>query len=172
MRQRSEGGFTLIEMMVVVGLIAILAAVVIPQWMRQTRKTKGDSEINAMFVEIATKEEQYKIDNSAYLATTSCPASPTTVGVNFQTSCVTTGSAWATLRVNPSESVLRCTYGVTAGVAGATLTPPAGFTVANQPAGAWYYILAICDLDGQGGTNTQYFQTSLDTKMQKTNFGS
>jgi hypothetical protein len=125
-----------------------------------------------MFAEIAAKEEQYKLDNSVYLAATTCPATPSTAGIDFNTACVTTGSAWAGLRVNSPESKIRCTYVVTAGAAGTTLTPPAGFTVPNQPVGAWYYVVATCDLDGVASTNSTFFQSSTDTAIQKLNYGS
>jgi len=169
---RREAGFTLLEIMVVVTLIGILAAVTVPSWIRESRKGRGDSEINAMFAEIAAKEEQYKVDNGVYLAATTCPSSPSSAGVDFNASCVTTGSAWASLRVNAPQSTMRCTYVVTAGAAGATLTPPTGFTVANQPVGAWYYVVGTCDLDGVSTTNSTFFQSSTDTIIQKLNFGS
>jgi prepilin-type N-terminal cleavage/methylation domain-containing protein len=170
----SERGFTIIELMVVVAIIAILAAIVVPTWMRESRKAKADSEINAMFTEIGIKEEQYKSESSAgqYLAaTTACPSTPSSDGVDFNTTCVTTGSPWADLRILATDSKIRCTYAVTTGAAGATMTAPTGFTVANQPAGAWYYLVATCDMDGQGGTNAQFFRTSVDTVIQKYNYG-
>jgi type II secretory pathway pseudopilin PulG len=162
----------LIEVCVVVAMIGILAAIAVPSWIRESRKTRGDSEINAMFAEIATKLEQYKLDNQVYLVAPTCPTAPSTKGIDFNAACVTTGSAWANLRVNASESKIRCTYLVAAGAAGATLTPPSGFTVPNQPVGAWYYVVATCDLDGSSGTNSTYFQSSTDTVIQKRNHGS
>jgi prepilin-type N-terminal cleavage/methylation domain-containing protein len=170
--RRAQAGFTLLEVMIVVVVIGILAAVVIPSWSRESRKGKGDSEIVAMFAEVATKQEQYKIDNGVYLAAASCPSAPSSAGVDFNTTCVTSGSSWSTLRVSAPESRLRCTYTVVVGAAGATLTPPSGFTVAHQPVGAWYYIVGTCDLDASGGTNSTFFQSSTDTAIQKLNFGS
>ena len=157
--------------MIVVTLIGILAAVVVPSWIRESRKTKGDSEINAMFAEIATKEEQYKIDSGVYLTAALCPSAPSTAGIDFNAICVTSSSAWLTLRVNAPESKIRCTYAVTAGAAGTTLTPPTGFTVPSQPAGAWYYVVGTCDLDGSPTTNSTFFQSSTDTIIQKLNVG-
>ncbi|HET7500570.1 MAG TPA: prepilin-type N-terminal cleavage/methylation domain-containing protein [Kofleriaceae bacterium] len=167
-----QAGFTLLELMIVVALIGILAAVVVPSWIGEARKTRGDSEINAMFAEIATKEEQYKLDNGVYLAAAGCPATPSTAGIDFNATCVTSGSPWATLRVNAPESKIRCTYALTAGAAGVTLTAPTGFTVPGQPAGAWYYVVGTCDLDGAGGKSSTFFQSSTDTAIQKLNFGS
>jgi prepilin-type N-terminal cleavage/methylation domain-containing protein len=170
--RRAQTGFTLVEVMIVVAVIGILAAVVVPSWIGESRKARGDSEINAMFAEIATKQEQYKLDSGVYLSASTCPSAPSSAGADFNATCVTSGSAWASLRVSPPESKLRCTYAVTAGAAGATLTPPTGFTVPNQPVGGWYYIVGVCDLDGQAGTNATYFQSSTDTVIQKLNAGS
>jgi type IV pilus assembly protein PilA len=170
--RRAQAGFTLLEVMIVVAVIGILAAIVVPSWSRESRKSKGDSEIVAMFAELATKQEQYKIDNGVYLAAPACPSAPSSGGVDFNATCVTSGSAWATLRVSAPESRSRCTYQVAAGAAGTTLTPPSGFTVANQPVGAWYYVIGTCDLDGSGGTSSTFFQSSTDTTIQKLNFGS
>jgi hypothetical protein len=125
-----------------------------------------------MFAEIATKEEQYKIDNGVYLAAALCPSATSTAGIDFNAVCVTASSAWLTLRVNAPESKIRCTYAVTAGAEGTTLTPPTGFTVPAQPAGAWYYVVGTCDLDGSPTTNSTFFQSSTDTVIQKLNVGS
>jgi type IV pilus assembly protein PilA len=167
-----QAGVTLLEMMVVVALIGILAAVVVPSWIRESRKGRGDSEINAMFAEIATKQEQYKLDNGVYLSAATCPTTATTTGIDFNTVCVTSGSAWSTLRINAPESVIRCTYALTAGAAGTTLTPPTGFTIVSQPVGAWYYVVGTCELDGVAGTSSTFFQSSTDTVIQKRNYGS
>jgi prepilin-type N-terminal cleavage/methylation domain-containing protein len=170
----SQRGFTIIELMVAVAIIAILAMIVVPTFIRESRKAKADTEINAMFTEIGIKEEQYKSESSGgqyRAATTACPSTPNTDGVDFSTTCVTTGSPWADLRILATDTKIRCSYAVTTGAAGDTLAAPTGFSVANQPAGAWYYIVATCDMDGQGGTNAQFFRTSVDNVIQKYNYG-
>ena len=170
--------------MIVVAIIAILAAVVVPYFVREGRKAKADTEIAAMFTEIATKEEQYKSDNSgAYLAATQCPTTTSRSGVDFNSTCATSGMPFYNLRVTATDSRIRCKYTVTIGAANTTFTPPSPFTVPCStgaacstvtPATSWYYITAICDMDGQGdsSTNTTFFQSSLETKYQKdSNYG-
>src|SRR5688572_26977003 len=92
-RRRPERGFTLIEMMIVVVIIAILAALVIPSFLSESQRTKGKSEVAAFFGELATRQEQYKVDNGTYRAITQCPASaPAETTVTMD--CHLTGNLW------------------------------------------------------------------------------
>jgi type II secretory pathway pseudopilin PulG len=167
----------MIELMIVVAIVAVLAAVVVPYWVRDSRKGKYAPEVTAMFTEISSKEEAYKSENNgAYLPTLSCPAAPAPNGQNFNTLCVTGANAWQQLRVSAPDSAIRCTYLVAAGSTTATVptspAPPAPFAFFAAPVGPWYYIVATCDMAGQGGTNATFFQSSIDTQLQKANYGS
>ncbi len=188
---KNEHGFTLIELMIVVGIVAILAAVVIPNFMSQTTKSKRLTEISAMFAEISVKQDQFKIERSKYMGlasdanyygTTTCPTAIPTADYNFSTTCSTSGSAWELLRISPTSSALRCQYAITAGMGGTavgatTFTPPTPFLNSKgavgaepMPAGAWWYILAKCD-EKAGGTTAEYYRSSQDPKLQKRNEG-
>jgi type II secretory pathway pseudopilin PulG len=174
--------------MAVVVILAILAAVVIPNFMKETNKAKGLSEATAMFAEIAQKQEQFKMESGKYMGnltgtnyagTTTCPTSVPSADYNFATSCVGTSSAWLTMRVDPTSSSLRCQYIIEAGVSGSTLTPPTGFknskdqlnTAEPALAGAWWAVHAVCDESRNGGTNAEYYQNSVNRKIQKLNEG-
>jgi type II secretory pathway pseudopilin PulG len=161
--------------MIVVALIGILAAVVIPNWTSTSRNKKYDPEISAMMTEISTREAQYKteVGNGLYLAAPTCPATPVPAGADFNTGCVTTGSVWATLRVNPTDSLIRCSYAVTVGPDGAVPAPGASCNAlpVNPLAGAWYYIIATCDMDQKGGTNATFCMESWNNNVLKTNYG-
>ena len=164
---RVQRGFTLIEVMIVVVIVAILAAVVIPSFMRESSKTKANTEVNAMFAEIAVKEEQYKIENNVYLLAPKCPSAPSAAGAVFTTACV---GAWLNLRVAPPETKVRCAYNINAGLASVPPVPPTGFTML-APATSWWFVVAECDMDGKGGTNATFFMSSVDTQIQKQNEG-
>ena len=167
---RSQLGFTLIEMMITVAVIAILALIVVPTFFKESRKTKSASEVTPMMAELAVREEQYKSDNGAYLAAATCPATTTAAGT-AASSCITAGtpgSEWYQLRVNPVESLLRCTYEVVVGNTSGTSVVAFGFT---SPAFNWFYVLATCDMDGDSTKDATYFMSSVDSKMQSVNEG-
>ena len=62
-RRAYARGFTVIELMIVVVIVAVLAAIVIPAWNYEARLGRTDPEISAMFVQISTALEQFKIDS-------------------------------------------------------------------------------------------------------------
>jgi Tfp pilus assembly protein PilE len=78
--------------MFVVAIIAVLAALAIPAFTEESRKSKAKSEVVAFFAELAAKEEQYKIDKDVYLASAVCPAATSTTGQSI-TGCVASGLA-------------------------------------------------------------------------------
>ncbi|MGE0395767.1 MAG: type II secretion system protein [Kofleriaceae bacterium] len=165
--RRGKRGFTLIEMMVTVAIIAILAAIVVPQFTRETRKSKASTEVGAMFGELAVRQDQYKLENGAYLTTAACPSAPVTAGQDAS-SCLT--SEWSALRVRLPQEKLACSYEMVAGV-GTGTDNPSGFTFAS-PAGSWFYIIATCDGDNRSATNAKFFTSSTSSELQKQNEGS
>jgi prepilin-type N-terminal cleavage/methylation domain-containing protein len=164
----SERGFTLLEMMFVLVIVAILIAVALPMFTAETRKTNANAEVNAMFAELSAKEEQYKLDQGVYLAAVACPPAPTQFG-QAGAFCVATGTPWDNLKVKLPVTNLYCSYTITAGLKAAVPAPPAPFAMA-QPATGWYFITASCDMDGNGTFST-YFMNSVDPSTQVNNEG-
>ncbi len=67
-RLHNERGFTLIELLIVVAIIAILAAILIPNFLR----ARGQAQVSASkgnLKNIATALESYFVDNGQYPAT-------------------------------------------------------------------------------------------------------
>lgn len=66
--QRGQGGFTLIEILVVVVILGILASIIVPKIMKrpeEARRTKAKMDIKA----IETALNLYRLDNGVYPST-------------------------------------------------------------------------------------------------------
>lgn len=70
MATSGERGFTLIEMMIVVAIIAILVGILVPNFMR-ARAQAQTAACEANLKEIATALEEYETDHEAYPDVTS-----------------------------------------------------------------------------------------------------
>jgi type IV pilus assembly protein PilA len=69
-RTSNEKGFTLIELMIVIAIIGILAAIAIPQFSAY-RQRSYNSAAEADLRNAATAQEAYFVDNSTYCSSTS-----------------------------------------------------------------------------------------------------
>jgi len=69
MHAKDEKGFTLIELMIVIAIIGILAAIAIPQFSAY-RQRSYNSAAQADLRNAATAQEAYFVDNSTYCNTT------------------------------------------------------------------------------------------------------
>ena len=74
--RKKDKGFSLVELMIVVAIIAILAAIAIPAFMRFAMKSKT-SEATGNLSAIRTAEESYKAENDVYYNCLQSPAALT-----------------------------------------------------------------------------------------------
>lgn len=168
-----QAGFTLIELMVVVTLVGILAAVALPSFAGESRKAKGDAEVSAFFTELAVREEQYAIETGHYLSTSASEAATFPAAPSRDARALgALPASWQTLKVRTPESSARCGYVVIAGTssepAGAIATSTFGYL---PPARNWFYLLAHCDLDGDSAVDSYYFASNDNARVQKSNHG-
>ncbi len=85
--RKNNKGFTLIELMIVVVIIGILAALAIPRFMRSTTKSK-QSEAKQLLKQVYTMQHAYRQEFNAYClnGVTATALAPTTfarVGVDI-----------------------------------------------------------------------------------------
>jgi type IV pilus assembly protein PilE len=91
---RSNKGFTLIELMIVVAIVAILATVVMPSYSNYIRRGKV-TEATSNLAGLRVTMEQYYQDNRQYLNGAVCGVGATpTATQNFSYACVATATTY------------------------------------------------------------------------------
>jgi prepilin-type N-terminal cleavage/methylation domain-containing protein len=170
----AQRGFTLIEVMMVVALIAVLAAIAIPNFVRQSGRAKSDTEVMEIFAELRIRQEQFRFERGTYKATTADEVLlyPGTPSSNERDLLGALPVEWQDLRYR-GKSTARCSYGVITGAGGdatniGVRAAAFGFTA---PTTDWFYILAWCDIDNDATTDGFYLTDSVNTSIRKVNAG-
>jgi len=169
---RRNGGFTLIELMIAVAILGILAGVLVYSFTKPTNKVRTGSEVQAVFAELHRAQGQYAVENGSYYSTGAdssalFPSDPSSTAQDV-TSLPT---EWETLKAQPHAKKLFCGYVAVAGGADDDIPAFAEDFGMTQPTRNWYALYARCNVDGDDGTDAEYFTSSVDTTTVKRNEG-
>ena len=167
------GGFTLVELMIVVAIVGVLAAVAVSAYRKSIRKAKAGNEVPAMLGQFQVREEQYFAETGDYLATGTSdtdmfPATPGKAGtyVDVSGSVPTT---WQTLKIQLASRGLYCGYVVRTFAAGTAPSGAASAVFTGTQTRPYFIVRAECDWDGSSTVNNVWVvagDKALNTAVQ------
>ena len=135
LRARSEPGFTLIEVMITVAIVAILAAIALPvytDYIRRGRIPEATSNLSSQRV----KMEQWFQDNQTYYKTatnTACGVDVPTATTYFSFSCVASSATKYVLTATGTGGMAGFVYTIDeSGSRTSTITGTSGWTATSS----------------------------------------
>ncbi len=159
-KQANEKGFTLIELMIVVAIIGILAAVAIPNFLQYQLKAKT-AEAKTNLGAIKTSQEAYMAENDFYLTSAVSNAAP----ADIKQAWPSPASGFDEIGFAPSGNVY---YAYEVAVAGGTASADVNGTGIAGASGG-FCASAAGDLDGDGvAANNGEFGFATDTTVVAT----
>ncbi len=140
----NQQGFTLIELMIVVAIIGILAAIAIPNFARYQLKSKT-TEAKANLGGIKAAQEAYRAENDFFATCAANPAAISAQGAKQAWVAPAAGAGWGEIGFQPAGAVY---YQYE--VASANDNAAAIGTMAGNTTGTDYAASAVADLDKDG----------------------
>lgn len=103
MRPSLPRGFTLIELMITVAIVAILAAIAYPGYQDHLRKSRR-AEAQAFMMAVAARQQQFMVDTRAFAATVAAVGIPvpSNVSAGYTVSMPAPGTSTFTLTLTPT----------------------------------------------------------------------
>lgn len=80
--RRPSGGFTLIELMITVAVVAILAAIALPSYQDYIRKSRR-ADAQGFLAEVAARQQHFLLDRRAYAESIIAATSATPAGLGL-----------------------------------------------------------------------------------------
>ena len=101
--RRKHSGFTLIELMIVVLVVAILASFAIPSYLSQVRKSRR-SDATSTLGDLQLRQERYRAENPTYGTLTQLNAAGTTTNGYYTVSLGTVSGNCPNMSTTTAES--------------------------------------------------------------------
>jgi prepilin-type N-terminal cleavage/methylation domain-containing protein len=154
--RRARAGFTLVELMIVVAILGILAAVSLPSLSSYIYKSKA-VEATGFLNEMKSRQESYRADFGQYCDVSGGPdnlfpsATPRSTVQDWPNPIPPPNDTWTQLGVVPPGRKSLFVYSMVAGVPPA-VPSAAGFSSNRGFNGTdfWFIATALGDLDGDG----------------------
>ena len=127
MHRSHTKGFSLVELMIVVAIIGILAAIAIPNYIKYQLSAKR-SEVNGAVDGVKNAEAKYDAEHDGYLNCATKPRADAALDKS-QVAWDTTATDWLSIGWTPDGNV-RGNYGVV--VTAASGTTPQSFTITGK----------------------------------------